>query len=127
MIARPTIPGIPSPKGPYCPAIVVDGFVFVSGQGPFDPEVREFVLGSIEEQTRLVMDNVERILAGCGAGWSDVVKCSVFLRDEEDFAAMNEVYASYFPEQKPTRTTIACRMVLPGMKVEIDCIARVSR
>jgi 2-iminobutanoate/2-iminopropanoate deaminase len=123
LIERPVIVGVPAPQGPYVPAIRVDNLLFISGQGPIDPVSSQFVLGSVQEQTRLVIQNIQTILANCGATLADVVKCSVFLADPNDFAAMNEAYAEHFSAQKPTRTTIASRLVLPGMKVEIDCIA----
>lgn len=123
MIERPTISGIPAPQGPYVPVVRVDNLLFISGQGPLDPASNQFMLGSVAEQTRRVMENIQIILSSCGATWDDVVKCSVFLTDPDDFAVMNEVYASYFSKHKPTRTTIASMLVVPGMKVEIDCIA----
>jgi 2-iminobutanoate/2-iminopropanoate deaminase len=78
--------------------------------------------GDIKHETRVVLNNVKRILEGCGASMADVVKCSVFLRDGKDFAAMNEVYAEFFGDQKPARTTVEAKFALPEMKVEIDCI-----
>jgi len=82
---------------------------------------------SIGEQTRLVLHNLETILRGCGSGPEDVVKCSVFLLDAKDFDAMNAVYAGFFGENKPARTTVATGMVAEGMKVEIDCVAYLPR
>lgn len=123
MMERPIVNGISAPQAPYVPVVRVDNLLFVSGQGPMDPMSNQFILGSVEEQTKLVMDNIQAILSSCGVGWADVVKCSVFLTDPNDFAAMNKVYASYLGEHKPTRTTIASMLVVPGMKVEIDCIA----
>jgi len=79
--------------------------------------------GDIKHETRVVLNNVKRILEGCGASMADVVKCSVFLRDGKDFAAMNEVYAEFFGDQKPARTTVKAKFAVPEMKVEIDCIA----
>jgi len=79
--------------------------------------------GDIKHETRIVLNNVKRILEGCGASMADVVKCSVFLRDGKDFAAMNEVYAEFFGDQKPARTTVEAKFAVPEMKVEIDCIA----
>ncbi len=123
MIDRPIIDGIPAPQGPYVPVVRVDNLLFLSGQGPIDPKTNQFMLGSVEQQTQLVMDNIGTILSSCNASWGDIVKCSVFLADANDFAAMNRVYATYFLDHKPTRTTIASILVVPGMKVEIDCIA----
>ena len=110
-----------TPGGPYSPGIVAEGrFVFVSGQGPTldGADIR----GTIEEETRLVLDNVGRVLEQAGATFADVVRCNVFLVDLEDFAAMNSVYETYFPEPRPARTTIGCAL-RHEMKVEIDCMA----
>ncbi|MDQ2898236.1 MAG: RidA family protein [Acidobacteriota bacterium] len=123
MIERLTPPGVPVPRGPYSPAVRAGDFIFVAGQGPVDPDTDKASLGDIKHETRLVLGNIQRILEGVGASMHDVVKCSVFLADGADFAAMNEVYAEFFGEQKPARTTVACRFAMPGMKVEIDCIA----
>jgi 2-iminobutanoate/2-iminopropanoate deaminase len=123
MIERITPGGVPAPRGPYSPAVRAGDFLFVSGQGPIDPETDRFSFGDIRHETRLVLTNIRRILEGCGASITDVVKVSVFLADGRDFAAMNEVYAEFFGDQKPARTTVEARFVAPDMKVEIDCIA----
>ncbi|MBI3470555.1 MAG: RidA family protein, partial [Candidatus Solibacter usitatus] len=111
------------PRGPYSPAVRAGDFIFVSGQGPTDPATNQFVFGDIREETRRVLTNIRIILEGCGAALTDVVKCSVFLQDGKDFAAMNEVYREFFGEQKPARTTVEAKFAIPEMKVEIDCIA----
>jgi 2-iminobutanoate/2-iminopropanoate deaminase len=123
MIERITPPGVPTPKSPYSPAVRAGDFIFVSGQGPNDPATNQMSFGDIKHETRVVLNNVKRILEGCGASMADVVKCSVFLRDGKDFAAMNEVYAEFFGDQKPARTTVEAKFAVPEMKVEIDCIA----
>ena len=123
MIERITPPGSPAPRGPYSPAVRAGDFIFVSGQGPIDAATNQFSLGDIRHETRIVLQNIQRILEGAGASMKDVVKCSVFLRDGNDFAAMNEVYAEFFGEQKPARTTVESKFAHPTMKVEIDCIA----
>lgn len=123
MIERIVPEGVPAPRGPYSPAVRVGDFIFVSGQGPIDPETNLFSFGDIRHETRLVLTNIQRILEACGASLRDVVKCSVFLADGRDFAAMNEVYAEFFGEQKPARTTVEAKFAVPEMKVEIDCIA----
>ena len=123
MIERLTPPGVPAPQGPYSPAVRAGDFIFVAGQGPIDPETNQFSLGTIQHETRVVLNNIKRILEGCGAGMSDVVKCSVFLASGRDFAAMNEVYAEFFGHAKPARTTVEAQFASPPMKVEIDCIA----
>ena len=117
------IPRAPLPKGPYSQVISAGDFLFVSGQGAIDPVNNNFSFGDIRHETAIVLENIRRILEGCGSSLADIVKCSVFLSEAADFAAMNDVYASYFGEPAPTRTTVVCAFVQPGMKVEIDCIA----
>jgi 2-iminobutanoate/2-iminopropanoate deaminase len=122
-IERITPDGVPSPRGPYSPAVRAGDFIFVSGQGPVDPATDKLSFGDIRHETRLVLGNIRRILEGCGASMSDVVKCSVFLADAREFAAMNEVYAEFFSDQKPARTTVEAQFVGPPMRVEIDAVA----
>ncbi len=116
MIERITPPGAPAPRGPYSPAVRAGDFIFISGQLRDEP-------GDVGHETRQVLNNVKRILEGCGASLADVVKCSVFLADGKDFAAMNEVYAEFFGEAKPARSTVVTGFALPNMRVEIDVIA----
>ena len=123
MIERLIPEGSVSPRGPYSHVVRAGGFLFVSGQGPIDPANDQMSYGTIEHETRLVLNNVKRLLEGVGASMADVVKCSVFLRDGGDFAAMNTVYAEFFGAAKPARTTVECKFANPHMKVEIDCIA----
>jgi 2-iminobutanoate/2-iminopropanoate deaminase len=123
MIERITPPGVPIPRGPYSPAVRAGDFIFVAGQGPVDPATDKMSYGDIEHETRIVLNNIKRILEGCGASMSDVVKVSVFLSDGKDFAAMNAVYAEFFGNEKPARTTVEAQFASPPMKVEIDCIA----
>jgi 2-iminobutanoate/2-iminopropanoate deaminase len=108
------------PAGAYSPGIVAEGrFVYVSGQGP----VRDGVVtgATIEEQTRVVLDNIAAVLASAGASLADVVRCGVFLADMADFGGMNDVYGEIFPAPLPARTTVGA--TLPGILVEIDCVA----
>jgi 2-iminobutanoate/2-iminopropanoate deaminase len=113
----------PSPKGAYSQVVRAGDFLFVSGQGPIDPVTEEFVFSDIRGETQLTLENVERVLIGCGASRKHIVKCSVFLANAADFGAMNEVYGAFFAGGAPTRTTVQAMLVEPGMKVEIDCIA----
>ena len=115
---------IPKPRGPYSPFVRAGDFIFVSGQGPVDPATDQLSLGDIRHETRIVLENIRRILAQADATPADVVKCSVFLVNMQDFAAMNEVYAAFFGDTRPARTTVEVAK-LPGrdMKIEIDCIA----
>jgi 2-iminobutanoate/2-iminopropanoate deaminase len=124
MIERLSPPGVAAPRGPYSPAVRAGGFIYVSGQIPIDPVTNQTVLGDVKAETRQVLSNIQRILEGCGATMADVIKCGVFLADVKDFAAMNEVYAEFFGEAKPARTTIAvAALPLQGAKVEIDAVA----
>ena len=123
MIERITPPGVQAPRGPYSPAVRAGDFIFVAGQGPIDPATNQMSYGDIKHETRLVLGNVRTILEGCGAAMSDVVKCSVFLSDGKDFGAMNEIYAQFFGDAKPARTTVESKFADSKMKVEIDCIA----
>jgi 2-iminobutanoate/2-iminopropanoate deaminase len=123
MIERIHPPGAPIPRGPYSPAVRAGDFIFVSGQGPIDVASNEFSYGDIKHETRLVLTNIRNILTASGAAMADVVKCSVFLSNGQDFAAMNEVYAEFFGDSKPARTTVEAKFANPKMKVEIDCVA----
>jgi 2-iminobutanoate/2-iminopropanoate deaminase len=123
MIERITPPGVAAPRGPYSPAVRAGGFIYVSGQVPVDPVTHAMISGDIATETRQVLNNIKAILEGCGASMSDVVKCHVYLANGHDFAAMNEVYAQFFGEAKPARTTVAVAFAIPGIKVEIDAIA----
>jgi len=123
MIERITPAGVPAPRGPYSPAVRAGDFIFVAGQGPIDAATNQMSYGDVKHETRLVLTNIRTILEGCGSSLADVVKCSVFLSDGKDFSAMNEVYAEFFGQQKPARTTVETKFADPKMKVEIDCIA----
>lgn len=114
--------GGPKPGGPYTPAIIAGGFVFVSGQVPKKPGTAELVQGDIAAQTRQVLENVKLTLEAAGASMADVVKVTAHLVDMKDFAAFNEIYQSYFPEPRPARTTVQSVMN-PGVGVEVDVIA----
>jgi len=116
-------PGAAKPSAPYTPAIVENGFVFVSGQGPLDFATGEYVKADIKTETRRVFENIKAILAAAGSSMEKVVKCNVYLRDINDFAAMNEVYATMFTAPFPARTTIQAGALPRGFAVEIECIA----
>jgi 2-iminobutanoate/2-iminopropanoate deaminase len=115
----------PKPVGVYSQAIVSDGFVFVSGQGPINPATNQMELGDIRCETRRVLKNIEAILEASGSSLREIVRIGVFLADLTDFQAMNEVFREFFPDDPPARTTVGAH--LPRMKVEIDCVARVRR
>ena len=113
-----------SPIGAYSQGIRVGDFIFVSGQGPLDPATGQLVGGTIEEQTARVLENIKIILAAGGATLADVVKVSAHLSDVKLFDRYNKVYATYFPDPKPTRTTVGSQLM--GILVEIDAIAYVG-
>jgi 2-iminobutanoate/2-iminopropanoate deaminase len=112
-----------SPRGHYTPALRAGDFVYVSGQGPIDPVTDKLAPGEVEFQTRLTLSNIKSILEAAGVTITDVVKCSVFLRDIADFSKMNRAYAEFFGEHKPARTTVEAKFHQPEMLVEIDCVA----
>jgi 2-iminobutanoate/2-iminopropanoate deaminase len=118
--------GAPRAIGPYSQAIRAGGLLFVSGQTPLDPTSGLLVDGDIAVQTRRVLDSVGAILAAGGSGFDRVVKTSVFLQDMNDFAAMNAVYAEYFPAPQPARSTIEAARLPRDARVEIDVIALVG-
>jgi 2-iminobutanoate/2-iminopropanoate deaminase len=122
-IERVFPPHAPTPRGPYSPAVRAGDFIFVSGQGPIDPVTDKLVAGEIERQTEVTLGNIRRILEACGATPADVVKCSVFLSDIKDFPRMNKVYAEFFGENRPARTTVEAQFHQAEMLVEIDCVA----
>jgi 2-iminobutanoate/2-iminopropanoate deaminase len=115
----------PQPRGPYSQAIVADGFVFVAGQAPVNPSTNELELGDVGSETRRTLENIRAILEAAGSSLRDVVRVGVFLADIKDFDAMNAVYREFFPQDQPARTTVGAQ--LPKIKVEIDCIARLSK
>jgi 2-iminobutanoate/2-iminopropanoate deaminase len=113
----------PAAIGPYSQAVRAGGFLFCSGQIPLDPATGDLVGGGIGEQTARVLDNVTAVLAAAGLTTADVVKTTVFLAAMEDFAAMNEVYAGYFADAPPARSTIAVKALPKGVLVEIEVLA----
>lgn len=115
--------GLYAPKGPYSHAVRAGGFLFVSGLGPVDPATGSVMHGTIEKQTRRTLDNLMVLLKLSDKTAADVVKTTVYLLDMNDFAAMNAVYASYFPENPPARTTIQAAGLPAGFSIEIDAIA----
>ena len=113
------------PSGAYSPGIIGEGrHLYVSGQGPVRDS--ETVLSTIEEETRITLGNVGKVLEAAGASYADVVRCGVFITDPDHFGPMNEVYKEFFGEPLPARTTVVTGLV-GGIKVEIDCVAVLSR
>jgi 2-iminobutanoate/2-iminopropanoate deaminase len=124
MIERISPPGAPAPRGPYSPAVRAGDCIYVAGQIPIDPVSGSVVTGDVQAETRQVLTNIKNILEGCGASMNDVVRCGVYLTDAGDFKAMNDVYAEFFGEARPARTTIiVAALPLKDARVEIDAIA----
>ena len=115
--------GGPGAVGPYSPAIRWNGLVFVSGQIPLDPVSGELLGGDIQVQVRQVLENIGLLLNESGSSFQEVLKVSVFLADLNHFEAMNQVYAEYFGDSRPARSTIEVSRLPKGVDVEIDVIA----
>jgi 2-iminobutanoate/2-iminopropanoate deaminase len=119
------IPGAPAPIGPYSQAVVQNSTVYVSGQIPLDPVSGELVIATIEEATHQVLKNIRSLLEEAGGGMENVVKCSIFMTDLDDFGAVNTVYASYFPGVPPARETVQVVRLPMNVPIEISCIATI--
>ena len=117
------IPGAPAPIGPYSQAVLVNDTLFVSGQIPLNPNTGKLVNDSIENSCKQVLENIGKLLNEAGMNYSDVVKCSIFLKDLNDFAAVNTIYATYFNENPPARETVQVSKLPMDVSVEISCIA----
>lgn len=115
--------GAPKAIGPYSQAIRANGLIFVSGQTPIDPASQQLISGTVGEQTERVLCNIEAILQQAGSSMAKIVRCGVFLKDMNDFAAMNEVYAKFFPNDPPARSTVQAARLPKDCQVEIDAIA----
>ena len=113
----------PKPIGPYSQAVKSNGFVFISGQVALDPKTNEFVGADVRQQTERVLENLKAILEASGVSFNHVVKTTVFLKDMNDFSAMNEVYARYFIAAPPARSTVQAARLPKDALVEIDLIA----
>ncbi|MCS6816215.1 MAG: RidA family protein [Blastocatellia bacterium] len=113
----------PRAIGPYVQAVQVGEWIFVSGQIALDPETGELIPGGIEEQTERVLQNLRAILEAAGSSLEKVVKTTVYLADLNDFSKMNEVYARYFPGEKPARATVEVSRLPRDARIEMDAIA----
>jgi len=113
----------PQAIGPYSQAIVANGIIFASGQIAIDPVTGDLNTGSIEEQTRLVLSNLQAVLEAAGSSLDQVVKCTVFLQDMNDFDRMNAVYGEFFTPSYPARVAVQVARLPKDVKVEIEAIA----
>jgi len=116
----------PQAIGPYSQAVRAGNLVYTAGQIGLDPATMELVSGGIEAETRQVLNNLKQVLEAANSGLNYAVKTTVFLRDMSDFAKMNAVYAEFFPQNPPSRTTVAVAGLPKGVAVEIDVVALVA-
>ncbi len=116
----------PAAVGPYSQGIIANGFVYTAGQGALIPGTKTMVEGGVGAQTRQVMENVKAILEAAGSSLDKVVKTTVFLTDISTFAEMNEVYATYFGDEPPARSTVEVSKLPMGIAVEIETVALVD-
>jgi 2-iminobutanoate/2-iminopropanoate deaminase len=116
----------PKAIGPYSQAVISNGLVFLSGQIPLDPATGQVIEGDISWQTERVIENLKNVLEAAGSALGRVVKTTVFIKDMEEFAKMNAVYARYFPENPPARSTVEAARLPRDVRVEIDCIATLA-
>ena len=114
----------PKAIGPYSQAVMAGGMLFVSGQIPINPQTGELSTADISEQTKLVMNNIGAILKAAGLTYENIVKTTCLLADINDFAAMNKVYAEYFPTNPPARSAFAVKDLPKGARLEIEVIAQ---
>ena len=112
----------PAAIGPYSQAIAVNGFLFVSGQIPIDPQTGEMVSGSIEDKTHCVMKNLKAVAEAAGTDLARVVKTTIFLKDMDDFAVVNAAYSDYFEGAPPARSTIQVAALPKGADLEIEAV-----
>lgn len=117
----------PKAIGPYSQAVVFNGMAYLSGQIPLDPATGQIVAGDIAVQTERVIENLKAVLESAGTSLDMVLKTTVFLADMADFPAMNEVYARYFSETPPARSTVQAARLPRDARVEIDCIAAIEQ
>jgi 2-iminobutanoate/2-iminopropanoate deaminase len=119
-------PQAPQAIGPYSQAVISNGLAFLSGQIPLDPATGKIIEGDITWQTERVIENLKSVLEAAGSSLGQVVKTTVYLKDMDEFAKMNAVYARYFPENPPARSTVEAARLPRDVRVEIDCIASLS-
>ena len=118
-----TIKGAPAPIGPYSQGVKINGMLFLSGQIAIDPQTGELNTGNVESQTHRVMQNIQALLKEAGMNWENVIKASIFISDMNNFAQINEVYASYFSSDFPARETVEVSRLPKDVDLEISIIA----
>ncbi len=118
-----SIPGAPAPIGPYSPAVLKNDTLYISGQIPTNPETGKLTLETIEASTKQIMDNIGLLLKEAGMNYSNIVKCTIFVTDLNDFVKVNSVYGSYFESMPPARETVQVSRLPLDVPIEISCIA----
>ena len=113
----------PKAIGPYSQAIMANGLIFASGQIAINPSTGELITGTIEEETRLVLNNLKAVLEAAGSSFDKVIKCTVFLQNMDDFSRMNAVYGEFFKPPYPARAAVQVARLPKDVKVEIEAIA----
>ena len=123
MIKRFVTDKAPAPVGPYCQALAAGNLLFISGQMGIDPATGLFVTGGVEAQATQVMKNLEAILVEAGSTWSNVAKVNIYLKDMNDFAAVNQIYAGFFTDAYPARCCVEVARLPKDALVEIEAVA----
>lgn len=113
----------PNPVGPYSQAVQLESFLFCSGQISIDPKTNEVFTGDIKKQTEMIMSNIEAVLKAADMTFDHIIKTTIFLTDMNDFGAVNTVYARYFTQEPPARSTVAVSALPKGVNVEIEVVA----
>ena len=113
----------PQPKGPYSQAVVHNGILYISGQGPVDPITNKLISATIGQETVRTLENIKAIIAKAGGKLENVLKITCYLADMDDFSAFNNAYKDYFIKEPPARTTIQAGKLPAGMKIEMDAVA----
>lgn len=117
----------PGAIGPYSQAVKVGDLIFTSGQLPVNPHTGELVVGDVKAETKQCLENVKAILEAAGSSLNNAIKCTVFIKDMNQFANINEVYAQYFPDDKPARSCVEVARLPKDVNVEIEAIATVNK
>lgn len=112
----------PTPRGPYSQAVIHNGLLYISGQGPVDPETGTILRGTIEEETEITLNNIKTIIEEAGASLKDAIKVTCYLADMDDFGRFNEVYKKYFTDEPPARSTIQAGRLPMDIQIEMDAI-----
>jgi 2-iminobutanoate/2-iminopropanoate deaminase len=120
---RVKTPLAPAAIGPYCQAVLAGQTLYCSGQIAIDPESGSMINGTVEEEAERVLENIGAVLQGASMSYGDVVQCTVYLTDINDYATVNEIYARYFSESPPAREAVEVRALPRHARVEISCIA----